>query len=60
MPQKNKNFILESISQVFSTKKPKNKDSNKQQIRKRHWVLGSMLILGGSWITHTTTATIAC
>ncbi len=28
-------------------------------MRKRHWFLGSVLILTGSWITHTTTATIA-
>ncbi|MFT5573595.1 MAG: murein DD-endopeptidase MepM/ murein hydrolase activator NlpD [Cryomorphaceae bacterium] len=29
------------------------------RIKKRHWVLGSMVILVGSWITHTTTATIS-
>ena len=29
------------------------------KIKKRHWVLGTLLILSGSWITHTTTATIA-
>ncbi len=29
------------------------------QMRKRHWALGLCVILGGSWITHTTTATIA-
>ncbi|MFT6408692.1 MAG: murein DD-endopeptidase MepM/ murein hydrolase activator NlpD [Arenicella sp.] len=28
-------------------------------MRKRHWVLGTVVILGGSWITHTTTARIA-
>ncbi len=28
-------------------------------VRKRHWFLGSLVILAGSWITHTTTATIA-
>ncbi len=27
-------------------------------MRKRHWVLCSLLVLAGSWITHTTTATI--
>jgi murein DD-endopeptidase MepM/ murein hydrolase activator NlpD len=29
------------------------------RIKKRHWMLGSMVILVGSWITHTTTATIS-
>ena len=28
-------------------------------MKKRHWCLGSFMILAGSWITHTTTATIA-
>jgi len=28
-------------------------------IRKRHWFAGSLIILVGSWITHTTTASIA-
>jgi len=32
---------------------------NKHHIRKRHWVLGSLVILVGSWITHSTTATIS-
>ena len=31
----------------------------KQSFKKRHWVLGSAVILTGSWITHTTTAMIA-
>lgn len=31
----------------------------KQSFKKRHWVLGSAVILIGSWITHTTTAMIA-
>lgn len=30
-----------------------------KHIRKRHWVLGSAVVFFGSWITHTTTATIA-
>ena len=29
------------------------------KIKKRHWLLSSMVILVGSWITHTTTATIS-
>lgn len=32
---------------------------NKTKIRKRHWCLGSAVILAGSWITHTTTANIS-
>lgn len=35
------------------------KTNGKQPIRKRHWFAGAMMILAGSWITHTTTATIA-
>jgi len=33
--------------------------STKNNLRKRHWFAGSMVVLFGSWITHTTTATIA-
>ncbi|GAA6139016.1 peptidoglycan DD-metalloendopeptidase family protein [Arenicella sp. 4NH20-0111] len=33
--------------------------NNSGQLRKRHWFLGSLVIVFGSWITHTTTATIA-
>ena len=32
--------------------------ANKPSIRKRHWCLGSAIIFIGSWITHTTTATV--
>ena len=35
------------------------RNNNKPQMRKRHWALGLGVILGGSWITHSTTATIA-
>ena len=35
------------------------KDSSRSRIKKRHWCLGSAVILLGSWITHTTTATIS-
>jgi len=37
---------------------PRHRQSTKSPIRKRHWFLGSAVILVGSWITHTTTATI--
>ncbi|MFT4634650.1 MAG: murein DD-endopeptidase MepM/ murein hydrolase activator NlpD [Arenicella sp.] len=53
-----KTFMLETLTRIFQPK-TNTGDSNKPQIRKRHWALGSMVILGGSWITHTTTATIA-
>jgi len=35
------------------------KHTRKDRIKKRHWCLGSFVIVTGSWITHTTTATIA-
>ena len=35
------------------------KHTTNTPIRKRHWFAGSMLVMIGSWITHTTTATIA-
>lgn len=38
--------------------KPQQTRSTTNPIRKRHWFLGSAVILVGSWITHTTTATI--
>lgn len=50
--------MLGKIPNILSIRKPKASNSNKPQMRKRHWVLGSMVILSGSWITHTTTATI--
>jgi len=37
----------------------KSTKNTQPQMRKRHWALGLSVILGGSWITHTTTATIA-
>ena len=51
--------ILKNIPNLLKANKPKVSDSNKPKIRKRHWALGTMVILGGSWITHTTTATIS-
>jgi len=49
-------ILTASFSNNFRTKKA---NPNTPQMRKHHWVLGSLLILSGSWITHTTTATIA-
>lgn len=51
--------ILKNIPNLLTANTPKVSDSNKPKIRKRHWALGTMVILGGSWITHTTTATIS-
>jgi len=59
MPQIIKISALGNIAELFNTKKSTTTNSNNPQMRKRHWALGTMLILGGSWITHTTTATIA-
>ena len=44
-----------------TTQYPKNnhKHPNQHHVKKRHWCLGAAVILVGSWITHTTTATIA-
>jgi len=33
--------------------------SQKNNLRKRHWLAGTVVVICGSWITHTTTATIA-
>ncbi len=41
------------------TRSRANKYPQSPQIKKRHWCLGSAVILIGSWITHTTTATIS-
>lgn len=35
------------------------KPNAETRIRKRHWFAGTLIILTGSWITHTTTASIA-
>ena len=40
-----------------STLNNKQTPTNKK-FKKRHWFLGSLLVLSGSWITHTTTANI--
>lgn len=42
----------------FLSRSRANKYPNQQRIKKHHWCLGSAVILVGSWITHTTTATI--
>lgn len=59
MPPIEKISMLEKISHIFSIKKSNTTNSDKPQMRKHHWVLGAMIILGSSWITHTTTAKIS-
>jgi murein DD-endopeptidase MepM/ murein hydrolase activator NlpD len=59
MPLKIELSIVGKISDIFNTQKPKAQNSRQAYMRKRHWVLGTAVILAGSWITHTTTATIA-
>jgi len=56
-------YLLPLFNQVLGfsrrlTAPAVNKHTSKPSIKKRHWLLGSMVILFGSWITHTTTATI--
>ena len=51
-PTRMKGILLD----VFQHTPPTTKQ---HQIRKHHWVLGSLVILMGSWITHTTTASIS-
>ncbi len=49
------------VSDVFYNSAKTNTSSRtpkQHKIKKRHWCLGSLVILTGSWITHTTTATI--
>ena len=41
-----------------SSKQPNLFDSSKKKIKKRHWFLASIIVVAGSWITHTTTANI--
>jgi len=59
MPHRTQTSILGNLVAILRTNQVKPANSNKPHLRKRHWVLGTMVILGGSWITHATTATIA-
>ena len=50
-----------SLEQQIASNKNRagtNSPANKPKIKKRHWCLGSTIIFFGSWITHTTTATV--
>lgn len=40
------------------TNRVNQQQASKPGFKKRHWVLGSFVILTGSWITHSTTATV--
>lgn len=46
-------------TEVISNQTNKNLSNTNGQLRKRHWFLGSLVIVFGSWITQKTTATIA-
>ena len=53
--------INQQLSQWLGADISQQKNSvktNTTPVRKRHWVLGSLVIISGSWITHTTTANI--
>jgi len=55
-----KNELLDELKRNAPSKPKYLKPSPSQtKIKKRHWFLSSVLIIGGSWITHTTTATIS-
>ena len=54
----NNNFTT-TIANFWNHKPKLTNNNHKQSLKKRHWFLGSMVILIGSWITHTTTATIS-
>ncbi len=40
------------------TNRVNQQQENKPRLKKRHWFLGSLVVLTGSWITHSTTATV--
>jgi len=54
--------IVSSLMQLASAmlhKQPNTQQAHRNHIKKRHWCAGSFVIIAGSWITHTTTATIS-
>lgn len=59
-PKRLPRTVFDSFSNRDNARKSILKElPNGGRVRKRHWFLGSLLVLCGSWITHTTTATIA-
>jgi len=56
-PSNSQHPLLFQLSELLP-KKSDHHHATKPPIRKRHWALGSLVILVGSWITHSTTATI--
>lgn len=57
--KQNINYIQAILHDVWHSQSKLTHSAPKQhKIRKHHWFLGSLVILIGSWITHTTTATI--
>lgn len=55
-----KSDLLEELKKTVASNEKTLKPSPSQtKIKKRHWFLSSLVIVGGSWITHTTTANIS-
>ena len=50
--------IFNSLLQRLSLANKNAKPLHRAQFKKRHWLLGTSAIVLGSWITHTTTATV--
>ncbi|GHA07461.1 peptidase M23 [Arenicella chitinivorans] len=58
MPSSFTHRLSHLVTDVIKPKNPHQAANNRPPIRKRHWFLGTSLVLAGCWITHTTTATI--
>ena len=58
MPSSFKHRLGHLVTDVIKPKNSHHAANNRPPIRKRHWFLGTSLVLAGCWITHTTTATI--
>lgn len=50
--------ILNSLSSISKDNVKNTLQNRNKKIKKHHWFLGSIVIIAGSWITHTTTANI--
>ncbi len=51
--------LISKIKSIFQSSNQNSRHPDKHRIKKRHWCLGTVVILVGSWITHSTTATIS-
>ena len=50
--------IFNSLQPLLAAGNKRTKTLHREQFKKRHWLLGSTVIVLGGWITHTTTATV--